>query len=71
MNLRRQVRLVYVPVTDGVLDLPDQARIVQVDFADERGLLLGHEPVGVWIEQVVARTAPEPPFDPPEPGTRR
>lgn len=55
MNLRRQVELVWYPMTEMSVDLPDHAVIVAVDFYDQQGIHQGRRPSGVWVEVLIDR----------------
>jgi hypothetical protein len=47
----RRSKLVRFPVTaEGIIDLPDGAVIVSLDFEDERGMGFGRRPAAVWAE---------------------
>lgn len=77
MRIRREVEVTFMPVMgNGRFDVPDDARIVAVDFYDAEGLHQGRRPSGVWIETTVRRYDddhperwPEALLPPPERGT--
>jgi hypothetical protein len=78
VNVRRQVELVWYPMTEMSVDLPDHAQIVAVDFYDQHGLLQGRRPAGVWVavtidrwdedhpERLLGSSYPAEPLPPPE-----
>ena len=53
MELRRIVEIVYYPMTESSVDLPDNATIVAVDLRDCG--TPASRPAGVWVEVLIER----------------
>lgn len=55
--MRRVDTLVWMPVKPGTrdIDLPDNARIISLDFHDVGGLGDRREPTGAWVAVTIER----------------